>query len=58
MIDVLIPFVIGVLLIFFPQVFTKKTSENFQANKKIIVKIGIVLIVASVIYMVIKIFQS
>lgn len=57
-IDVLIPLVFGLLLIFSPQLFVKQTSENFQKKKVTMRKIGIFFIAVSVVYLIIKLATS
>jgi hypothetical protein len=42
--NAIIPFGIGILLIAFPQWFTKPSSPNFEANRKTYKTIGIVLV--------------
>lgn len=50
MIDVLIPLVAGLLLIFSPQIFIKSTSANFEKSKATMKTIGIILVAVAVIY--------
>lgn len=50
MIDILIPLVAGLLLIFSPQIFIKSTSSNFEKNKATMKTIGVILVAIAVIY--------
>jgi hypothetical protein len=57
-IDIFIPFVIGILLIASPKIFTKASGEKFERTKKKLRNIGFVLIGVAAIYSVVKFGES
>jgi len=56
-IDILIPFIGGLLLIAHPSLFTKSQGEKFEQAKKRFKTIGILLLVVSFIYLTIKLIN-
>jgi uncharacterized protein YjeT (DUF2065 family) len=53
-IDSIIPFIFGVLLILFPNLFTKSTGLAFEKAKQKFKMIGFVLIGVALLYLLIK----
>ncbi len=58
MVDIFIPLVVGLLLIFSPQLFVKRANADFQKKKTMMKKIGIVLIIVAAIYLIGKLAAS
>jgi uncharacterized protein YjeT (DUF2065 family) len=57
-IDVIIPFVFGVLLMLIPRMFTKSTGLVFEQTKSKLKKIGFSLIGVALLYLLVKIFET
>ncbi len=57
-IDVLIPGVIGLLLVFSPRLFTKAEGEKFEQTSATLKKIGLVLIGVAIIYFMVRLFGN
>ncbi|MFN8282946.1 MAG: hypothetical protein U0U67_07005 [Chitinophagales bacterium] len=57
-IDAIIPFVIGIMLLLRPSLFTKSTGETREKTISKLKKIGFLLIVIGIIYSIIKCFSE